>query len=255
MPSGYPGTGGVLLVLFLMLGGFFLLLLGSVERLDGATFRCLIRGKRQAWGVVALGTLLLVGGLLLIGRGMVVWLLSLPQDSRDTQLQIAIGLASIAVVAISALLLYLQIRRSHEWNRRRAAHDLIFDSNIGRFRELRNKLEDRIKIHDTNTTYTTDKGKLNDADTLVLESILNYLENVCLAVKNHVVDEDIAYECLVAILVSYRRWADPYIRSVRGIEALFYIDIDSVAERWDKRKEDAEAQMRAQAVAPGKMRL
>ena len=175
-----------------------------------------------------------------------------------------LGIANLIVLGVSAGFIYKEIKSNHDWNRRRTAHDLIFETCVGRFHVLRNQLALRIehKLYDPDETSATLSPELTSQEYRVLEALLNYLENVCLAVKNNVVDEDIAYECLGAIMVGYRRWAAPYVRKCREIDRLFWIQIDPVAKRWNDRRqkvlskmEEGEQETVTRVIEKGKERL
>lgn len=145
---------------------------------------------------------------------------------------------AILILTISAILFYLQMKGNHEWNRRRTAHDLIFQSYIGHFSDLRAKLEHKINIYDETENYNEKKAELDEADHKVLDSILNYLDNVCLAVKDHVVSEDIIFDCLAGILLGYKRWAKPYIQSMRAQNPRVWIELDNHKVRtWPEKRE------------------
>ncbi|MCR4320581.1 MAG: DUF4760 domain-containing protein [Candidatus Brocadiaceae bacterium] len=162
-----------------------------------------------------------------------------------------ISIINLVVITSAAILLYRQIKTNHEWNRLKAAHDLILDSNLGTFRTLRNNLEKKIDIYDQAQTYATSKGSLDKEDHRALEAILNYLDNLCLAIKNNVVDKEIAFNCLAAILLAYQRWASPYIQECRKGNPLFWIEIDQLVNEWAKRIEE----MTAPKVSPRRPKL
>ena len=164
-----------------------------------------------------------------------------------------LGVANLLVVAIAAGLLWKEIHSNHEWNRRRAAHDLIFESTVGKFRTNLDRLSAKIgeNVYDPKSTSATIDPGLTPEEYRCLDATLNYLENMCLAVKNNVVDEDIAFGCLGSILVSYWRWADPYVTECRKTDSLFWIEIDPYAKTWGLR---AQA-MRNPVVEEGKDKL
>lgn len=162
-----------------------------------------------------------------------------------------VGILTLLALVITGILLWRQIRLEHEWNRRRMAHELIFDSVFGKFREFRNRLENKINIYNENETYANKQNALSPEDLLALEAILNYFDNVCAATKNGTLDEDIVFGCLAAIIVAYARWAAPYIKENRKIDPRFWIDIDPYVESWKKRQADIEKRL----LVPGKRKL
>lgn len=148
-----------------------------------------------------------------------------------------ISVANTAFVAVSAFLLWNQIRREHNWNRRKAAHDLLFLASND-LRQLRDRLESKVDIWDDSQTYSNLKERLTKEDQRALDAILNYLENICLAVHNGVVDEKLIYDTLSGVVIAYRRWAGPYIKEQRGKNNLFWIGIEPYADSWQRKDRD-----------------
>lgn len=170
------------------------------------------------------------------------------------------GLA-FAGVGIALLLHLTEISKAHEWNRRRSAHELTFEVSLGKFGDIRRLFEadDRINIWDKNQTVATRTNadgtpkKLTRTEQLQLDAILNFHENVCLAIKNGVVDEEIVYRALSDIVIAYYRWAGPYIKDCRANEGSeFWIETDPYELRWRGR---AEIEAAAQRTANEEARL
>lgn len=151
------------------------------------------------------------------------------------QLAALIQAISVLVAGIAIYRIYVEYRKNHDWNRRKAAHDLLFDASAGKLRDIRAKLETKIAIHDTAQTYTTEKSKLSQDDHILLDGALNYLENICLTIKNGVADEAIIYESLAAVMISYHRWALPYIRQCRSLHECIWVEIDPYTDKWSKQ--------------------
>lgn len=149
--------------------------------------------------------------------------------------------------------------KAHEWNRRKSAHDLVFEASLGRFASLRREVEGKINIYDLTQTYSTVKTDLDATDHHNLEAVLNFLENVCLAIKNNVVEEMIVYDSLSDILVAYMRWAAPYIRQNRqDISEELWQEINPYAKRWAIRAQERRAALedaRAKTLSRGRDRL
>jgi hypothetical protein len=162
-----------------------------------------------------------------------------------------LGFTNLALLALAGILLWYQIRSSHEWNRRKAAHDFLGEIILGKFVEIRRKLEEKIDPYDLNQTYATKKGDLSTEDTLLLRELLNYLEELCLAIKHGIIDEDIAYESVPVLLCTYWRWAEAYVHAERRHSPLIWIEVENVVKRWKQRMEKD----RCNLVKPGKGRL
>lgn len=149
--------------------------------------------------------------------------------------------------------------KAHEWNRRKSAHDLVFEASLGRFANLRREVERKINIYDLSQTHSTIKAQLDAADQLNIDAALNFLENVCLAIKNNVVDEMIVYDSLGDILVAYVRWAAPYIKQNRqDISEELWREIDPWAKKWAmlaQERRTALEDARAKTLTQGRGRL
>jgi hypothetical protein len=163
------------------------------------------------------------------------------------------GLA-FAGVGIAILLHLTEISKAHEWNRRRSAHELTFEGSFGKVGDLRRLFEanDSIDIWDKNQTVATITNadgtpkKLTRPEQLQLDAILNFHENVCLAIKNRVVDEEIVYRALSDMMVAHFRWAGPYIEDCRTKKSSeFWIEIDPYELRWRVRAEREASSQRA----------
>lgn len=166
------------------------------------------------------------------------------------EIAVIIDLVTLLVLIASAWLLLAQIRSDQEWNRRKAANDLLFQATH-EFRSLRRGLEERINIYDPSQSYLSAGTSLTAEDHRALDAVLNFLETVCVAVKNGVVDEDLVYSVFGGILCRYWGWSAHYVRLERGKNELLWVEIDPFAKRWQART-DARLELR---VEPGKPRL
>jgi len=146
-----------------------------------------------------------------------------------------------------------EVAKEHDWNRRKSAHDLIVETSLGRFGEIRRQLESGIDIYDEKKTCAD--VQLSDAQKVQLDAALNFLENICLSIKNNVVDEDIMFDAVAEILVGYHRWARPYITHWRKVSDDFWSEIDPFEERWRVRMAEAKRRARDARANPGRPRL
>ena len=141
-----------------------------------------------------------------------------------------------------------QLRGTHEWNRRKAAHDLIFEASLGSFRALRDRLEQKIDVYNPDQTYASVKDTLDKEDHVYLDATLNFFENVCLAIKNNVINEDIIFQSLSAVMIAYMRWAEPYITHNREtIHFGLWQEIDPFVDDWLEQHEQQKAEHAAGA--------
>lgn len=160
-----------------------------------------------------------------------------------TTIVLLLNLGSLVAVFITVFLLFRQNRNTHDWNRRQAAHDLNSEAALGRGYALRAQLELKINIYDPDETYSAVEGNLGDEDRRLLDTILNFFENVCIAIKNHVVEEKIVFDSLSSVMLAYWRWADPYIKDNRAnINDRLWQEIDVFMPRWQERWEELDRQ-------------
>lgn len=148
-----------------------------------------------------------------------------------TSMAILLSAGGTAFAGGSMWLLSQQIKRDQEWNRRKAAHDLLFTS-ANDLRGLRLQMDRKIDIYDSKQTYSTIAEQLDVADHQALDGVLNFIENLCTAVKNGVVDEDLIYSAYGGIVLAYWRWAEPYIQKEREKHPLLWIEIVPYVESW-----------------------
>lgn len=162
-----------------------------------------------------------------------------------------VSILTLLLIGVGNLLVLRQIRSEQEWNRRNASQELLFNVILGRFGQMRRSLEEKVDIYDDTQTWATVKDKLTRQDMQTLDAILNYLEVMCLCVKNNVIDNDITFDAMDGIMFAYLRWAGPYIKVNRAIDAKMWTEIDGIATKW--REKRAEIEQRAQT--PGKRKL
>ena len=143
-----------------------------------------------------------------------------------------VAIVNLIVLSIMAVLAVLQIRKTQEWNRRRATLDLLTEWDVGRMRELRDRLEAKVDIYNPQSDYESKKGDLDKEDDMALDGILNALDNVGLAVRHKVLNERMAYECLSGIVAAYWRWARPYINQNKQIDIRLWDELDPLVARW-----------------------
>jgi uncharacterized protein YggT (Ycf19 family) len=158
-------------------------------------------------------------------------------------------ISTLALIAtsVSAVLIFIQIKSTNEWNRRKTTQEVLHNLTSGRLLELFRKVRDQNKlITDTeyqnkNFTYLHLFNKLNTADGIILEAnivdILNILENVCISIKNNIIDQDITYNMLYTFFIDTYYWTKPYILKRRSIEEndQIFAEFEYYATQWEGR--------------------
>lgn len=143
---------------------------------------------------------------------------------------------NIVILAGTGVLLWYQIRSNHEWERRKTTNDVLMDMMAGRFTQLRRNIELKIDPYDVGQSYTTKKAELTAADEQTLTDLLNYLEQVCVAIKHGILDEDISFEMLQPMVGAYWRWAEPYVLSQRIYSPRIWLEIQEAESQWRERE-------------------
>lgn len=154
--------------------------------------------------------------------------------------------ASIAT-SVSAFLIYIQIRSNNEWNRRKSTLDILEKSTTGTFSNLFAKIKNlnarytKIEIQDRNHNYLNLYDLVNENEKIELISdikqLLNIIENICISMKNDIIDEDITYNMLYTFLIDFYYWTKPYISDRRNIECndAIFAEYEFYAIYWEIR--------------------
>lgn len=165
--------------------------------------------------------------------------------------QVILGFINLVLIVGTGSLLWYQIRSNHEWNRRKATNDLFTETILGSVANIRHELEKKINPYDKSQTYDTMKDKLTPEDIQLLRDLLNYLEQMCLAIKHGIIDEDIAFDCAENLIPAYWRWAEPFIKTWRIHSPRVWIEIENQVNLWKKQEE----KLITKIITPGKGHL
>lgn len=178
------------------------------------------------------------------------------------EVKLALSVVGFAVAVISIFLVYVQMRKTHEWNRRKASHDTLGELVAGNVAESRRTLVVGfgVEIGTKSQTYTDIEVKLGDEQRRELlynaTQFMNYLEILCVGMKNNVLDEDICYDYAKLPVTRFWLWAKPLIevrRKASGDDTE-WIEVENYAKRWLKREEEEREQHIEQLRVPGKRR-
>jgi Domain of unknown function (DUF4760) len=181
--------------------------------------------------------------------------------SAQTFELIKLSLAAVGFIVgvISIILVYIQMRKTHEWNRRKASHDTLSEVVTGSIAECRRILSVTFGTEiGTSETYSDVEARVNEEDRLILRhntrQILNYLEVLCVGMKNNVLDEDICYDYLMLPITRFWTWAKPFIKEERKIDStdVLWIEVENYAKRWSRREEEEKEQYLERLRVPGK---
>lgn len=147
-------------------------------------------------------------------------------------------------------LLKLQIESTYKWNLRKNTHDYLNDAILGSLVMLRRKLEAKgIDPFDQNQVYNGQQ--LSALETLLVRDILNYMEQMSLAIDYQIIDELAAYDCARGVVLEYWRWAKPYVEERRKalidqnraeIANAAWKSIEKLAAKWKNEWQSLEQQ-------------
>lgn len=151
-----------------------------------------------------------------------------------------------------------QITKTHEWNRRKAAQDLVDHMyRIGYYEKTArlNKIECldkkiRVDIDDPKQTYAIIKDNLGekkiDEVSEFLRPLLAFCEEIALGIRHKIYDADIAYDYFGFLVPQLYNWAEGFIQEVRKDtqDDTIYIEMEQLSEEWCKRSEEEKAKAR-----------
>lgn len=199
---------------------------------------------------------------LLAGMGYSLW------KGVSTTDTFWLGVAEILLIAGSVCLIYAQIWRDHEWNRRKASHDFLAQLIYGEPAELRSRLENEFGVDATseNQTYTTVRNSIDDEKRQrelyqTTSQLFNFFEQVGIGIKDHMLDEEICFDALHNVLIEYQRWGKPLIEKRRenGRDSV-WTEFEYYALRWrgpaeehQKRAEESRKDRQRQAIEDGRL--
>jgi len=166
---------------------------------------------------------------------------------------------TLLAIVVSVWFIICQIKKEHEWHRRKSAQDLNERLGEGETAMVRKKLGIIAHWYDLDHTYANITGEANDMDEVdyLVKSYLNFLEGIALGVKHAVYDEEIAFQYFGGILTEVFRWSRPYVNERRKASgtSIMYIETETVAERWQQKLEKIEKTVKKAARPPGKSPL
>lgn len=174
--------------------------------------------------------------------------------------KLVLSIVGFLVGVVSIFLVYIQMRKTHEWNRRKASHDTLSELVTGHVAEFRQILivtfgmepstSQRFTDVDTKHPQDEDRRKLR----YYTAQLLNYLEVLCVGMKNNVLDENICYDYAKHPVTRFWIWAEPFVKARReatGDETL-WIEVENFSKSWLEREERERSQHRARLRVPGK---
>lgn len=186
----------------------------------------------------------------LIGGVVANWVFTKTIDQKtDIEFwKILVQMAGLAGVACSVLMLRSQIMKTHEWNRRKAAQDLVDHMYRIGYYETTHKLRG-ITLPDGESIYD-DRGKNKYKDIIdkldekqkeevyrCLKTILAFCEEIALGVRHNIYDADIAYDYFGFLVPRDYSWAEAFIQRMREDtqDDTIYIEMQQLTDQWVER--------------------
>jgi hypothetical protein len=159
--------------------------------------------------------------------------------------QTIISALTLVIVGASATLALLQIRKTQDWNRRKASQDLLLQVVTGELVSLRQLLEikyeaefARMTVADCSSLLQRLSSEERREFAFVVKRLFNYLEAIAIGIKNNVFDEEICYEHLSIVATRYWKWAKPFVDEVRAVSPVIWIEIEHFVNGWSLRLEE-----------------
>ncbi|GEM_PF-2397309 len=175
-----------------------------------------------------------------------------------------ISTVSILIAGISLFFAWRKLTETHEWNRRKSTDDALRFLVSGDYQKLTDEFHKIIPFEEwtkTDTTYQDICQTLNDEERILITKyswdLLNIFEALCIGIKNNILDEDICYDYLAFILPRFFHWSQHFIQERRTIsgELRLYLELETIANKWSKRKKEQDANARQSLQIKGKSKL
>ena len=147
---------------------------------------------------------------------------------------------SLVVLAIGVIIAIIKISHQYEWYRRDKA--ISYSTlNYPDLQEFKIEIKEKFShpTHRDVIPYEEIAEKIKNERGLEvkLNTLLNYYENISIACKNKIADEDILFEMLAGSLVAdYKKFAE-YItkRRIELNNKKLYLHFQNLANEWDKK--------------------
>lgn len=156
-------------------------------------------------------------------------------------ISIIISVVSLVVASSSLYLVWKRYTASNDWNRRIATHNTLMDLTSGTHSERMDALvtlvgrDSLISGSYADIANSLEKGELEKLNKTINE-ILNTYTLLSLHIKNHVLDDQLAYHHLAYKFVNFYRWCESYINEVRNKanERFLFIDFENLVADWQE---------------------
>lgn len=144
-----------------------------------------------------------------------------------------LSIFNLFVVGIGVWFVWLQIRKTNLWNRRKYTLDEITRWDDPSFREKRKSVTSIADLFTTNPpSYETVSGQLTIDHLDTLRQVLNYFDSLGAGIRFGLLDDKMCHETLAVNVDRYFTWAKPYVLECRKVEPRAWEEIDAMLLRW-----------------------
>jgi hypothetical protein len=169
-----------------------------------------------------------------------------------------LGVINLAAVFVSLTLAYRSLKRSHEWNRRKASHDLLIQLASGDIRAIRGRLEADFgaRIFDPTQSYGEAIAALPAPEAkaelrFLARTVLNYFETMAIGIKNNVLEDVICFDYAAETVAAFWQWSRPLVKEIRPVAPGAWTELELLAGNWARRQETSANERRLKAQIPG----
>jgi hypothetical protein len=172
-------------------------------------------------------------------------------------IDLIVRIASLIGLVISIVLVYVQMRKTHDWNRRKATQDIVDKCFTGDIADVRMTLQTEFSVNlkDTSQSYESIlKSIKSETDRKRYEfkvrALFNYFEIVSAALKNNILDEDVCYDQLGLAFCVYWKWGEFLIHECRKSHPTVYIEWEHYVRQWTETYASQTATLRKPGKRP-----
>lgn len=177
-----------------------------------------------------------------------------PQSSAPlivSGIQVAITVLGFFFVVLQFKRAIAETTKTHDWNRRMASQQACYNFMQGFMQEHWNR------IYESICEKQKAWAELDAPQKTSLREILYYLENLGIAMKNNILDEDIIWDYFGSIWPLCYKCAEKFVAQSRSLrnDPQVYENFEEVALAFQKRYEAVAEQKRQVGKIPGKPKI
>lgn len=144
---------------------------------------------------------------------------------------------------ISIIFVWKQMRKNHDWNRRKASLEIINEFIWGKYIPIKNKFIEKIggKNELRNGNYKKfiekiDKKEIDEVNKIIVE-FFNVFEAISVYIIDNTIDEDICYHYLQNIFMEPFSWLFTFLEDRRPDDRNYDFAYEIIYRNWKDRQE------------------